>query len=63
MQFVLFVHRHLTGHAQEMQQESQGKGLSARKRVAGNYSLVNFFKYALVLFNKLDPFYIELHGT
>ena len=46
-----------------MQQESQGKRRSARKRVAGNYSPVNFFKYALVLFNKLDPFYIELHGT
>ena len=41
-QFVLFVHQHLTGHAQEMQQESQGKRHSARKRVAGNYSLVNF---------------------
>ena len=37
---VQFVYWHLTGRAVEMQQESQGKRHSARKRVAGNYSLV-----------------------
>ena len=38
--FMQFVYWHLTGRAVEMQQESQGKRHSARKRVAGNYSLV-----------------------
>ena len=32
----------MTGHAEEMQKESQGKRFSARKQVAGNYSLVYF---------------------
>ena len=35
MLFVLFIYRHLTGHTEEMQQESQGKRSSPRKRVAG----------------------------
>ena len=42
VQFVLFVYWNLTGRAEEMQQESQGKRRSAQKRVAGNYSLVYF---------------------
>ena len=32
----------MTGHAEEMQQESCGKKFSARKQVAGNNSLVYF---------------------
>ena len=38
--FLQFVYWHLTERAVEMQQESQGQRHSARKRVAGNYSLV-----------------------
>ena len=39
---MLFVYWNLIGRAEEMQQESQGKRPSARKRVTGNYSLVYF---------------------
>ena len=38
--FMQFVYWHLTERAVEMQQESQGQRHSARKRVAGNCSLV-----------------------
>ena len=49
----------MTGHAEEMQQESQGKRFSARKQVAGNYALVYFLNMPLSAINKLHPFYIE----
>ena len=49
---MLFVYWNLTGRAEEMQQESQGKRPSAQKRVAGKYSLV-YFQTCCNVMNKL----------
>ena len=50
---------HLTGHAEEMQQESQGKRSLARKQVAGIITHLFTFETCLSVINTLHSFYIE----
>ena len=56
---MLFVYRHLTGHAEEMQQKSQGKRSSGRKRVAGIITHLSIFKTCPCVINTLHPSCIE----
>ena len=61
---MLFIYWHLTGHAEEMQQESRGKRHSARKRVAGIIAQWSIFKTYPSVISTLHPLQIkQVHNT
>ena len=61
---MLFIYWHLTGHAEEMQQESRGKRHSARKGVAGIIAQWSIFKTYPSVISTLHPLQIkQVHNT